>query len=72
MRQFQYSAIRSNAQEHQLPGIRCGAGVIHGRQEFRDADEAFEFAASCCFLAGTWTLAVSRGKFHEERTFVKQ
>lgn len=68
---YNYSVTRSQRPEHQLPGLQCGAAFIEGQSDFASSEEAFDFARSCCFVPGTWTLNVWRRHFREPRRVVE-
>lgn len=71
--QFNYTADRSQAPEHQVPGVECAQMHVAGSGDFPDANDCCDYAKRFCIIPGRYTVtATSTGRFASPKYDMKQ
>lgn len=57
---YRFDCERSEAPQHQVPGVVCARAYIGGEIEANDAEEAFAYVESLLPIPGTWDVRLVR------------
>ena len=62
MPQYHFDCQRSADPADQIDGVACSAATVGGEYPADNANDAWKFAESMCFIPGTWTIKMRNGR----------